>query len=68
MIQSSPPFETVDLYRPSDPRGCDPVYLAQGQVPPKRRAEVRDMVSGDRQGALEAFKEISCLPKFNHLN
>lgn len=68
MIQISLSIETVDLYRTSDPRGRDPVYLIQCQAPPKRRAEIPDVVSGDRQGAPEVFKEISSFPKFNHLN
>lgn len=68
MMQISLSVETVDLYRPSDPRGCDPVYLTQCQAFPKRRAEIPNMVSGDRWGALETYKEISYLPKFNHLN
>lgn len=46
-MQISLSVETVDLCRPNDPRGRDPVYLTQCQVPPKR-AEIPDMVSGDR--------------------
>lgn len=68
MIQISLLAGSVNLYRPSDPRGCDPVYLTQCQAPPKRRAEIPNRVSGDRQGALQASKEKSCLPRFNHLN